>query len=366
MGSFLTNVQVHTGGANRESIREAVVEALGKLVLEDGYRACSAGEAPDREIVIASAGRAPWISIYDQASEDQGGSHVELARSLSKSLTTCAISVLVHDSDVLEMKLFQDGRALDEHCNWPGYFEGRDREPQGDERAWKPVLRSGARPADLKKAWRAGAGRAEETLQEVASALAMNEELVAVGFNYLDDVKLPRKGKTRLAFCLRERPAHERKRVSQKSIGPPRLAPGMPGIPPPEEQVFGAAPFEPFIIPVLVHNQGGTGIGLEVTIAGPALEKGLVVVARVEVFAGRHQGDRVPNLSRAGSKRPVRAAFESIPLMAGSRDPLAINVQVHCASRPGAKEPLHLHISVSPLGAVERGCVQKFLVGKPR
>src|SRR5262245_11411353 len=135
MGSFLTNVQVHTGGADREAARKAVAEALQKLMPDQGYRPCAAGEDPDREIVIASADKAPWISIYDQASEDQGGSHARLAQWCSKVMSTWAVSVLVHDSDVLEMKLFKDGRSLDEYCNSPGYFEGEDKEAEGDERA---------------------------------------------------------------------------------------------------------------------------------------------------------------------------------------------------------------------------------------
>jgi hypothetical protein len=391
MGSFLTNVQVHTGGAELEGVREAIVRALEELVPKEGYRVCSAGETADREITIASASKAPWIAVYDQASEDQGGSHEELARALSKVLTTSAVSVLVHDSDVLDMKLFRNGRALDDYCNWPGYFEGGDREPQGDERAWQPVLRSGAGPADLKEAWMAGSAGAEETLQEIAHVLAMDGDLVSVGFNYLDDIRLPEERMTTLAFRLQSRPAHEQRRE-----GPPRLAPGMPGVPPPEEaaeifselgreippeQVFGAAPEEPFTIPVLVHNQGGGGTGLDVTIGGPALELGLVDIARVEVFSGGTRAEQLPELLTAGDRHLARATFESLPLRPGPRDPLSamegvtslrqmmgrndhvLSIQVHCVARLKPDRPVPLGVSVNPLGSVERGCLQKFLVG---
>ncbi len=190
-------------------MRTAVVEAINALLPDEGYRACAEGEEPDREIVIAADDETRWISIYDQASEDQSGLHTELAKSLSKTLSAAAVSILVHDSDVLDMTLFENGRTLDEFCNWPGYFEGGRKRHSGKESAWQPVLRSGAKPSTLKKAWQAQAKSidAGDELQEILPVLGMNTQLASVGYNYLAEIKLPKRKQTRLAFRRRERPA---------------------------------------------------------------------------------------------------------------------------------------------------------------
>src|SRR5262249_15825690 len=106
MGSFLTNIQVFTGDGGATPEREALIAAIHRFAAGTGFPALREGEAPDRTIIVGPAGAAPWIAVYDEATEDQDMRKLEaLAGDLSAALGTAAVTVLIHDSDALELRL---------------------------------------------------------------------------------------------------------------------------------------------------------------------------------------------------------------------------------------------------------------------
>src|SRR5437870_6726536 len=100
MGSFFTNVQVHTSGQPPDQIREVVADAMRTWILSGPWIEASADEADfDRAVLISAPGSEPWLSVYDEATENQDTALLfEQARRLSTATGTAAVAVLVHDS----------------------------------------------------------------------------------------------------------------------------------------------------------------------------------------------------------------------------------------------------------------------------
>src|SRR4051812_12145426 len=111
MGSFLTNVQVKVQAA--DAALDRVAKAISAGAAQAGFTPIDAPADASRTVVLVAHSGKPWIGVYDQSTEDQGGGHEKLAEQLSKDLGGQTIATLVHDSDVLTMRLFDSGRALD-------------------------------------------------------------------------------------------------------------------------------------------------------------------------------------------------------------------------------------------------------------
>ena len=74
--------------------------------------------------MIGPAGR--WISVYDEAPESQDESTLrEVAEHLSATLEHAVITVLVHDSDVLRLSLFEPGGLRAEYDSNPEFSGGQ-------------------------------------------------------------------------------------------------------------------------------------------------------------------------------------------------------------------------------------------------
>jgi len=126
MGSFFTNVQVFAGTAPRgreDEIHGAIVASLRADAKAKGLSAASADEQADRTIFVGPPGR--WISVYDEASESQSLDVLdELAGTLSRATGCPTLGILVHDSDVLILRLFEAGELRDAYNSQPAYFGG--------------------------------------------------------------------------------------------------------------------------------------------------------------------------------------------------------------------------------------------------
>ncbi len=106
MGSFFTNVQVRTRDAAR------AIEALRAIAKKDGLVATDDASGADRTMLVLAEG--DWISVYDEGCEGQNQDALDaLAAALSKKTRGPAVTILVHDSDVLELRLFRDGKRID-------------------------------------------------------------------------------------------------------------------------------------------------------------------------------------------------------------------------------------------------------------
>jgi hypothetical protein len=204
MGSYFTNVQVHARRLDAMA-RDGVSGVLRSLLSDEGFVPAGGGTA-DRTILV-DAGN-DWISVYDEATEEQDQKVLDrLALGLSKLLDTETVAVLVHDSDVLELRLFRSGEAVDRFNSNPSYLgkasAAERKAARGNADLWAPVLSATVDAARLRAAWKTGTAFAEETLARVAELVGMDRARASTGFNQAEHAD-PRY--SRLAFRRAGRP----------------------------------------------------------------------------------------------------------------------------------------------------------------
>jgi hypothetical protein len=200
MGSFFTNVQLRRGPYTS---LETIESALDAFAAQTGMvRGEPDTDAYDRTIVVR-AGEGDWISVYDEATEDQDTTGLDaLAVTLAAATQSTTVSILVHDSDVLLMGLFVGGKKVDEFNSDPTYMEDslpEDMAPTaeqvagaaGDAERWKHVLAPGVTPDELTQAWRQKETFAEHQLVRVAELLGCSPDRVRVGLNYFEFGEVP-------------------------------------------------------------------------------------------------------------------------------------------------------------------------------
>lgn len=111
MGTFITNLHV------RERNADIVVQAVQSL-----------GATPAFTIESGPM----WTSVYPKPTESQDRHLLTgIGSRLSLSLHRPVLAFLVHDSDVFLYWLFDNGQELDHYDSAPGYFEGKQSEPEG-------------------------------------------------------------------------------------------------------------------------------------------------------------------------------------------------------------------------------------------
>ncbi len=286
MGAFFTNVQVHTGGHPPAEIRNKIVEVVRGWILAGAYdEAAATDPTVDRHVVIGPVAQ-PWVAVYDELTETQ---HidllVELAIAVSNATGTPALGVLVHDSDVLELRLCREGRLIDSYSSEPDYFEKvgakRRRELAGHPELWSDLLPPGAGLRRLREAMHKKALFAEDILRAIAEAVGLNPEQCLTGFNSLGEVGADEAAHVHLAFKSKAKAAEERRQPS----GPPRLRlAGYPG-----SAKFGAGDHVDHILQFHVHNNGGPSRGFEVRLSGEGLSLFMPASAAAWLGSGLHR-----------------------------------------------------------------------------
>jgi ankyrin repeat protein len=102
MGASFTNYQVHTRSVSECAKAVARVVSSRALITD-----------PKNE----------WITVYDETSDAQNLKEIRrIAKSLSAKLSTSALALLVHDSDVFLYLLYDQGQLIDQFDSNPGYF----------------------------------------------------------------------------------------------------------------------------------------------------------------------------------------------------------------------------------------------------
>jgi len=314
MGAFFTSVQVHSDDL------AAVLSALRADAREDGFDELGDAEGADRSVIVLPA-EAGWISIYDQASEGQDVTVLEQsAERVSAALRTHCVTILVHDSDVLDLRLFRDGARLDEYDSFPDYF-GRARKAKtalaGQPAKWRELLVGGTEE-DLGNAFAGKPLFAERGLSAIAKLVGLDPRRARTGYRYLlGDGELgtsaPFLGPTMLRFRRRERPAWER-----AATGPPKLTvQGHPGAP--LELAIG----DELRVGVSTLSAGGASRGLRVVLWGSAIDGELARIERCEVLIGdvragaRHRMVETHEARDAQGRVLVVAELEDAEIPAG-------------------------------------------------
>src|SRR5258708_18444590 len=106
MGSSYTNVQVSTRSRAPDDVRRAVLRAIGTMAGQT-YVEARSDEQSDRTVLVGPA--EPWIAVFDEVTESQDEGVLEqLAIALTSATKTPAVTVLVHDGDLLRLALVRD------------------------------------------------------------------------------------------------------------------------------------------------------------------------------------------------------------------------------------------------------------------
>jgi hypothetical protein len=141
MGSFFTNVQVFAGQRPVADVRAAIIAAIRQQAIAAGLEEDETivdDEDAERVVTIGPAGSGSWIAVYDERTEDQDAESLrELGEALSQ-VGAAAVTVLVHDSDILQMQLYQQGAQVDAYHSYPNDYRDDPDEPRAIRLIWKP------------------------------------------------------------------------------------------------------------------------------------------------------------------------------------------------------------------------------------
>ncbi len=264
MGAFFTHVQVRT--PDLQAVVRTISEAAGDFDRVDDERF-------DREVLVLPPDAGGWVAIYDQATESQEGRVLD-ALGMLVSRGAVAFSALVHDSDVLQLTLFDDGRVLDRFDSMPGYFDGQPgRRPRLKADRWAVALAPGQRVDALRDVLSEEGLRPEVVLERVATLFGCDVARASVGHTYVEREELP-EGTCVLRFRRRVLPAEE-------SGGPPRFQVLLP-----LDGVCSLAVGDQLRLSVVAMNVGASSKGLGVRVFGDALDRSMVELDRIELRVG--------------------------------------------------------------------------------
>jgi hypothetical protein len=276
MGSFFTNVQVRAGS---ERSLAPLLDALRTLAGTEAMDEVTDGAETDRAIIVLPPDAGGWVAIYDEASESQDTRALAaLAAAASRALDAPAVSVMVHDSDVLALELFEHGAEVDRFEAPADYFEKRSKKEKdavaGRADRWRDALAEPGHVFALRSAWTKNDLFAEQTLRRVLELLGCDTARGATGYRYTHDAVLP-EGAVVLRFRLRTRPAYERRIGGAPCL---RVAGRMP--------TMALLEGDTLRLGATARNEGGEGHGLSIVMWGTAIDRALVNVERIELVLG--------------------------------------------------------------------------------
>ena len=181
MGSFFTNYLVRTRDL------QAVASATERIASADGWTPVADEVAPVRHVAHVPAG--DWIAVYDELTESQdvdrwaGG-----AQQLARVLGVPVLATLVHDSDALDLRMFDaTGELLGFLYSAP---DGRQIN-EGGYRPWRALFPAIADIAnELTAAITAEHVFIDDALRAIADLLALPPAIMT-GYRYAADAGFP-------------------------------------------------------------------------------------------------------------------------------------------------------------------------------
>jgi hypothetical protein len=175
MGSFFTNFHVRS-----ESVAE-VVRSVTPLVERRAY---------------VSPPRNGWITIYDEASDDQDDAIIRrIASGVSKALQTSVVAFLVHDSDIAAYWIYQNGQLNDEFNSAPDYFGAKvsaqtAARVRGNTDTLLPLCTPETTRAQVEAVLHPPGGFAlmgEDIVSDIGELLGLDESRRTLGFRYFEE-----------------------------------------------------------------------------------------------------------------------------------------------------------------------------------
>jgi hypothetical protein len=272
MGSTFSNLHVRLGRRERVLAGDEVAGAMSELAHGQGMVDAAGDETADREVLVAGVG--DWLSVYDRAFEPNQEELDRTAKAISSRLRVEVVTVLVYDSDILELRLFRDGELEDQYHSNPGYFgkvtKAARASARGQPSKWKSLLVPGASVEALRTAWAARPVFAEQIMQMTAPILGLPLDKALAGFeDIVEEGRFDRRLRWRSRLQARAEP-----------LGPPRFDMAAGPLPQGIELSVG------FEMPLSLgaSSQGSASRGVLVVTWGEALDRGLVAMDSIELM----------------------------------------------------------------------------------
>jgi hypothetical protein len=340
VGASFANVHVRVLGAGAQ---KRVMAALRSLLVTPGIREVDAEADADRTIVLAPSGS--WVAVYDELSDELAGDDLAtLAKGLSGALDAPAVTVLVADSDVLLMELFEHGKRVAEFDSNPAISGRRRTKLKLDK--WRAHLAPGHDSDELAEVFADQKLFAERTLENAAALLGMDAQRACLGYRYqqIQDAATSSGGEqANLVFRLRkaQRPAHE-----SAGTAPSRFVPCSCST----DHVFDAG--QDFRAGFAVRNEQRASRGLSIVMRGPALERGLVRLRHAQLVVGDVRKQKVfPEAAfverpTADSERIWVAEFPELEIPAGAPSASFLGELIPSAAGFSAMQRAQIHTNI--------------------
>lgn len=185
MGTSIESLHILKRNDPEKITHDVVAEAVLKILEQQSYHEVDSEKDADRGYYVASKNDCDWISVYNADLTKSidftfYGELEKLGSPLAATLSSPIVQVAVHDSDVIILRLFEDGSLIDTFSDWIN-FERLPKKQVGNAEKWGSVLPENITPDDLEKTWKPNKAdypfESEGILNRVADLLQMDEEL---------------------------------------------------------------------------------------------------------------------------------------------------------------------------------------------
>ena len=135
-----------------------------------------------------------WITVYDAESESQNINILRhLANELSEKLKTVAIGILIHDSDILQYLVYENGKLVDQFDSKPDYSgpvsDAQKKEWRGHFSKLLPYAAKGTALSDFKRVAEKECVFEEERVGEFSKLLGIDPSRAGTGFKYSQETQ---------------------------------------------------------------------------------------------------------------------------------------------------------------------------------
>jgi len=261
------NLHIATVEDRESSTHGAVLATLSKVAARFGLSPSRSDESADTVVVVTRL--QGWIAVHDDVVSSFGRAELSaLADELSETTGSAVISTSVEGGSSFLVRLHRAGRVAD---TLPKRVRGRR-----DASAWSDLVRSGVTPESLRAAAESTGKPVEGIVETIGGFVGIGPETILAGATEravaVDDDRT-----TVLRFRYEDDEDEDEDEVDDIGGGPTRFVATGPVSA--QDQAVGG----PFCVGATVRNAGATSRGLTVTIRGSAIERGLVVIERLEL-----------------------------------------------------------------------------------
>ena len=200
MGTSVNNVHIRVKEGDFSRLHQTVLTALRNHMHALDFHEILVSDTLENSVAVVSDPETRWISVFPYVALNITDA---ISRTLSQIGPYPVLGIQVANSEVLTLKLFENGEQIDTFCDWAN-FKDEPREVTGDATKWVSLLPVGEGADALRAAWQPSETvddpfQAEDILERVVDLLELDPEIV--WWDEGDDSHLPVTRATRLYFA---------------------------------------------------------------------------------------------------------------------------------------------------------------------